>query len=179
MIKLINYFTAFLITILMSPIKLETLSKIDYKDNIIIIATSIEYNQGKYLKYKHLVATYSRKFAMPENLIHAIIAVESGYNRRATSSKGAAGFMQLCPRTQVHLKVVDPYSANENIRAGTKYLANLYSGFDKDLNLTLAAYNAGPGNVQKFNGVPPFKETKNYLKKVKIARMYFDNLASG
>ncbi|HEX9593813.1 MAG TPA: lytic transglycosylase domain-containing protein [bacterium] len=102
-------------------------------------------------------------------LLHAVIAVESSYEPSARSPKGALGLMQLMPATATALGVVDPLDPEENILAGAQYLRRLWDRFG-DLNLALAAYNAGPERVQIFGGVPPFAETENYLRQVR--RLY-------
>ncbi len=103
---------------------------------------------------------------LPEELIKAVIEVESGAVVTAVSHCGAKGLMQLMPKTQSELGVKDPFDPNENISAGTEYLAQLLNMYDGDLSLALAAYNAGMGNVNKYGGIPPFEETQNFVKKV-------------
>lgn len=103
---------------------------------------------------------------LPEELIKAVIEVESGAVVTAVSHCGAKGLMQLMPKTQSELGVKDPFDPNENISAGTRYLAQLLNMYDGDLSLALAAYNAGMGNVNKYGGIPPFEETQNFVKKV-------------
>ena len=103
---------------------------------------------------------------LPEELIKAVIEVESGAVVTAVSQCGAQGLMQLMPKTQSELGVKDPFDPNENISAGTRYLAQLLNMYDGDLSLALAAYNAGMGNVNKYGGIPPFEETQNFVKKV-------------
>lgn len=100
------------------------------------------------------------------NLIHAIIETESHYRPQIVSKKGAQGLMQLMPRTGKAYGVQDPFDPEDNINGGTRYLKYLLNLYDGDLKLTLAAYNAGEGNVQKYGGIPPFQETKNYIEKV-------------
>ena len=99
----------------------------------------------------------------------AVAKVESNYNSNAVSRSGASGVMQLMPATARGLGVTDVFDAKQNINGGAKYLASLYKKYDGDLELTLAGYNAGPGNVAKYGGIPPFKETQNYIVKVKQA----------
>ena len=108
----------------------------------------------------------SQKYGVPTKLLKAVAKVESNFNPDAKSSCGAMGVMQLMPKTASGLGVVNPYNAKENINGGAKLLSGLYKKYDGDLTLTLAAYNAGSGNVAKYGGVPPFKETQNYIKKV-------------
>lgn len=113
-----------------------------------------------------IVSHYSKVHDLPPAMVHAIIQVESNYNPRARSRAGAMGLMQLMPRTAKHLGVEDAYDPVENIAAGTRYVRRLLDRYDGNWRLALAAYNAGPGNVQRYRGMPPFRETKRYVKKV-------------
>jgi soluble lytic murein transglycosylase-like protein len=106
--------------------------------------------------------------AVDESLIRAIIHAESAYQPDARSPKGAQGLMQLMPDTAAELQVHDPFNPEENIEGGTRYLSQLLAEFKGDLDLATAAYNAGPGAVYKYGGVPPYEETKEYVRRVKI-----------
>ncbi len=108
-------------------------------------------------------------------LIKAIIMAESGYNRRSVSKYGAGGLMQLMPRTARSLGVKDVFDPHENIHAGVKYYKKLLNRFDGDVKLALAAYNAGARNVHKYKGVPPFRETRQYIKKVLYYQNFYKN----
>ncbi len=108
----------------------------------------------------------SRKYGISEKLLKAVAKVESNFNPQATSNKGAAGVMQLMPATARSLGVMDPYDARSNIMGGAKYLKQNLERYNGNVELTLAAYNAGSNNVSKYGGIPPFQETQEYVKKV-------------
>lgn len=106
-------------------------------------------------------------YQIPVNLLKAIGKAESGFDASAVSPAGAQGVMQLMPATAEALGVKDPFDARSNIMGGAKYISDLLRRYDGDIDLALAAYNAGSGNVAKYGGVPPFKETRNYIKRIR------------
>jgi soluble lytic murein transglycosylase-like protein len=107
-------------------------------------------------------------FTVDDALIRAIIHAESAYQPEALSPKGAQGLMQLMPATQKELQVVDVFDPISNIEGGTLYLSRLLDQFNQNVELAAAAYNAGPGAVREYGGVPPYKETQEYVRRVKI-----------
>jgi soluble lytic murein transglycosylase-like protein len=115
--------------------------------------------------FEELVQEHSQRQSLRPELVRAVIQVESGFDPRATSPKGAMGLMQLMPDTARSLGVSNAYDPEENIRGGTVYLRQLLNKFGSE-QLALAAYNAGPGAVDRYDGVPPYRETKDYVRKV-------------
>ena len=113
-----------------------------------------------------LVSANAATWNVDPSLIKAIIANESGFNANATSNVGAQGLMQLMPGTAAGLGVTDAYDPAQNVWGGTRYIRGLLDRFGGNVELAVAAYNAGPGAVEKYNGVPPYAETQNYVQNV-------------
>lgn len=109
---------------------------------------------------------HAETHAINPALVRAVIQAESAWNTRAVSPKGALGLMQLMPETATELGVVDPFDPAQNIRAGVRYLKWLLDRYDGNAELALAAYNAGPGAVDKYGKVPPYRETQAYVRKI-------------
>ena len=116
--------------------------------------------------YGEIIAAVSEAHGVDPMLVRALIQVESNYRPRARSPKGAMGLMQLMPSTAREYKVRNPFDPRANIEAGIKHLKSLIDRFAGKVELGLAAYNAGEGAVKKFNGVPPYRETRNYVSKI-------------
>lgn len=116
--------------------------------------------------YRSIIERTSEKHGVDPMLVHAVISAESGFNESAVSSKGAMGLMQLMPSTAAQLGVYNPYNPEQNVDAGVRYLRHLIDRFGGDYRLAVAAYNAGPGSVEKYGGVPPIPETRRFVEKV-------------
>jgi hypothetical protein len=116
--------------------------------------------------YGEIISAMSQAHGVDPVLVSALIQVESGYRPKARSPKGAMGLMQLMPATAREYKVRNPFDPKANIEAGIKHLKSLIDRFDQDMALSLAAYNAGEGAVKKFNGIPPYRETRNYVTRI-------------
>ncbi len=115
---------------------------------------------------ENLIQNMCSKYGVDPSLVRAVISAESGYNRMAVSPKGAMGLMQLMPGTASSLGVFDPFDPQQNIEGGVRYLSSLLDRFGGNVTLALAAYNAGPGCIEKYGAVPPYQETGTYVKKV-------------
>ncbi|QHS15214.1 lytic transglycosylase domain-containing protein [Shewanella sp. Arc9-LZ] len=125
------------------------------------------------------VALAARQYQLDPALIRAVIHAESAFKIGALSKAGAKGLMQLMPGTASDMDVDDPFNAQQNIRGGSRYLAQLLSQFNGDIDLACAAYNAGPTTVMQYRGIPPYPETQAYVKRVKILlKRYQKALAS-
>lgn len=129
-------------------------------------ATTQIHSSLKSAPYESAISEHSQRMGVAADLVRAVIQVESAFNPKAVSTKGAMGLMQLMPATARDLGVHDPFDPFENIRGGVTYLKQLLERFDHKVELALAAYNAGMGNVEKYGDVPPFKETQNYVSKI-------------
>ena len=125
---------------------------------------------GDRQQINRLIDKWAPYYTLDPNLVKAVVEVESAYQIRARSSANAQGLMQLIPATAQRFGVADPWNPEQNLRGGMAYLQVLIGQFEGDLRLVLAAYNAGENSVLKYDGVPPFKETRNYLSKV--SRLY-------
>jgi len=114
-----------------------------------------------------IISREARRYGLDPALVTAMVEVESGFDVRAVSPKGAQGLMQIMPGTAQDLKLKDSFDAARNIEAGTRYMRSLLDRFGGDVKLALAAYNAGPGTVSRHGGVPPIPETRLYIDKIK------------
>jgi soluble lytic murein transglycosylase-like protein len=125
-------------------------------------------------KFEGIIEQASSRFGVASSLIKAVIKAESDFDHRAVSDKGAKGLMQLMPETAGAMDVRDPYDPEENIFGGTRYLSRLLVRF-RDIKKALAAYNAGPDLVDKYQGVPPIPETRTFVQKVMNYYQRYDN----
>ncbi len=153
---------------LKQPVKVEKIT-----DNAKSISPSIG-SLNRLDKYKDLISGASKKYGIDEKIIKSVILTESAANPRAVSKANAKGLMQLMDGTAKEMGVKNSFDPRQNIEGGVKYLAKMFDSYKGDIQLALAAYNAGPGNVNKYNGIPPFKETKNYITRVLGYMNYLD-----
>ena len=116
--------------------------------------------------YEDLIQEAAQMHQLDPALIRAVMRTESAFNPAAVSPVGAMGLMQLMPALAEEMGVVDPLDPRDNVMGGAKYLRQLLTANRGNVPLTLASYNAGPGNVKRYRGIPPFKETRNYVRKI-------------
>lgn len=134
-----------------------------------------ETNPQKVAELRKIISNVASTHNLEPELVEAIVKAESAYNENAVSKKGARGLMQLMPQTASALGVTDVHDPKENIQGGSKLISELLSRYNGNLDLALAAYNAGDEAVKKYKGIPPYQETIDYVSKV---RKYYDHFAS-
>ncbi len=144
------------------------------------VPTSSQYRfyrgAGETYRLESLIHHFADKFRLDAALIKAVIKVESDFNPQVVSSKGAQGLMQLMPETALEIGVSNPFDPSQSIYGGSFYLRKMLDSFDRNLDYALAAYNAGPTTVRKYGGIPPYKETQNYVKRVKHYYDYYSRV---
>lgn len=163
------------VKIIRPPASAKSLSKIEPEHSLKSVA-------GKKAKHRlhPLILQAANRYEIDPALVNAIIMAESGYNHMAISKRGARGLMQLMPATAEALGVEDSFNPEQNIDGGVRYFKQLVNQFDGNLKLALAAYNAGSKNVRLYQGIPPFKATHFYIKKVfKYYRIYKEQSDGG
>ncbi len=128
------------------------------------------------MAYDTIIQKAQAKYGIEFSLIKAVIQAESGFDSRAVSKKGAKGLMQIMPDNYKALSVSNPFDPSQNIMGGTRYLKQLLNRYDDKLPLALAAYNAGPGAVDKYRQIPPYPETRNYVQKVMTLYSRYKNI---
>ncbi|MDY6979043.1 MAG: lytic transglycosylase domain-containing protein [Pseudomonadota bacterium] len=130
---------------------------------------------ANYLRFENIIHTVANRHKIDAALVKAVIHTESFFNPNATSHKGASGLMQLMPATAERYGVTDLYSPRQNIEGGVRYLRDLMQRYPRQLKLVLAAYNAGENAVDRYQGIPPYPETRKYVKKVLKKHAFYSN----
>ena len=136
-------------------------------------------NEGQPYRLETLITHFAEKFKLDRSLVKAVIKAESDFDPQVVSSKGAQGLMQLMPETAKEVGVNNPFDPSESIYGGSFYLRKMLDSFDQNLDYALAAYNAGPGAVRKYGGIPPYAETQNYVRRVKHYYDFYSRRLSG
>lgn len=168
---LVGLGVVFLAAIIASPFDITKISSLfDRSEDFARSGANGHFDEQAYIR--SIAERVSVEHDIPAELLIAVIKVESSFNSRAVSRAGAKGLMQLMPATAAEMNLVNPYDPRENIRAGAGYLSKLIARYNGDWKLALAAYNAGPANVARYGGIPPYKETRQYVQKV--LRAYHD-----
>ncbi|WP_342600446.1 lytic transglycosylase domain-containing protein [Psychrobacillus sp. FSL H8-0483] len=149
-----------------SPVYLP--SNLSYQPESLVssFSTNAPTTSSSLSNYDEIIKRASEAYNVPEKLISSVIKQESNFDPSATSTAGASGLMQLMPGTAKYLGVKNIFDPEQNIMGGAKYLRQMLNLFDGNMETALAAYNAGPGAVKKYDGIPPYKETQDYVKKV-------------
>ncbi len=135
--------------------------------------------EGQTYQLETLITHFAQKFKLDRSLVKAVIKTESDFDPQVVSSRGAQGLMQLMPETAREVGVNNPFDPSESIYGGSLYLRKMLDSFDQNLDYALAAYNAGPGAVRKYGGIPPYVETQNYVRRVKRYFDYYSGRLSG
>lgn len=148
-----------------SPLNNGVNSGVQINNSTTPIAPSVK-SMDRLSRYDDIINSASTQFGVDKNLIKSVILTESAANEKAVSSAKAKGLMQLIDSTASQMGVSNVWDPRQNILGGTKYLAQMLQKFNGNVNLALASYNAGPQNVEKYGGIPPFEETQNYIKRV-------------
>ena len=155
-----------------NPVRYLPSNQLNPSQNFARVMEEVQDNKGTEIrqdlpsKIEEIIITSSKKEALDPALVKALIQVESGFNPRAYSPKGAQGLMQLMPETARALGVSNPFDIQENIAGGVRYLKGLIERVKGDISLALAAYNAGAGAVERYGGIPPYPETQKFVPKV-------------
>jgi hypothetical protein len=129
-------------------------------------AYNSSYNNVAKPEIEKLISETAQRHGVDPNLVRQVVQAESNFNPKAVSSAGAMGLMQLMPATAQTYGVTDPFNPAQNLDGGVRFLKGLLERFDGNTALALAGYNAGPGAVEKYNGIPPYRETQNYVQKI-------------
>jgi soluble lytic murein transglycosylase-like protein len=143
-----------------------SLTPADSREPVAVVTTAESFRLSPKYEYDAIIADAADRYRLDPALIRAVIRTESAFDPQAVSTAGAQGLMQLMPALARELGVEDSFDPRENIMAGCQYLSALLAYYNGDVPLALASYNAGPGMVERYNGIPPFEETQRYVKTI-------------